>query len=176
IDPDEKEAALDDPAFIEAQLDVIDANHNGMLDREEIAFFDVYHHNFPSLKEQTGIEITEHLLAERLMKKFDANGDGILQPAEFQALEESLDTGGHKTWQNLYLRYKGDHPGIDIDGLTDFLKAQTAAEIGRSGIVGGMEFEMPIPIKFLDQFFIQSVDDYWPEINRADPMPAQTRQ
>ena len=28
IDPEEREEALDDPAFIESELDVIDANHN----------------------------------------------------------------------------------------------------------------------------------------------------
>lgn len=84
IDPDEKEAALDDPAFIESQLENIDTNHDGWLEAEELAYFDANQNKILEPKEQKGIELTITLLAQRALKKFDANGNGRLEPEEYR--------------------------------------------------------------------------------------------
>lgn len=86
IDPDEREAALDDPAFIASQLDLIDANHNGQLDPEELIYFDANQNKILEPKEQAGIEIAQHLLAERDLKKFAVDGVAFLNQQEFEQL------------------------------------------------------------------------------------------
>jgi EF hand len=89
IDPDEKEEALDDPAFIESELDAIDANHNGWLDAEELTYFDANKNKTLETKEQAGIDIALHLLALKLLKKFDVDGDGFIDRSEFNDLWHS---------------------------------------------------------------------------------------
>ena len=66
IDPDEKESALDDPAFIESELDIIDGNHNGWLDAVEFGYFDANKNRILKTKEQAGVDIAQHRLVERL--------------------------------------------------------------------------------------------------------------
>ena len=90
LDPDEKEAALADPAFIALELDAIDANHNGLLDPDELAYFDANGNKRLDTNEQTGINLTRELLVRRLMGIYDQNGDGVLDRGEFEAL---LDDG-----------------------------------------------------------------------------------
>ena len=90
IDPDEKEQALDDPAFIESELDTIDANHNGWLDAKELIYFDANKNKILDAKERAGIDIAQHLLAARLLKKFDTDGDGRLNRSEFNNLSQSI--------------------------------------------------------------------------------------
>lgn len=89
IDPDEREKILDDPTFIESELDAIDANHDGLLDAEELIYFDPSNNKALNPKGQAGIEIAQQLLAERLLIRFDSNGDGWLDRQEFSSLLES---------------------------------------------------------------------------------------
>ncbi len=63
IDLPEREEALDDPDFIEAELDMIDTNHNGRLDAPELAYFDANQNKILDPKEQAGIDIAQRLLA-----------------------------------------------------------------------------------------------------------------
>ncbi|HEY4416806.1 MAG TPA: CsgG/HfaB family protein [Verrucomicrobiae bacterium] len=91
IDPDEREAAVDDQAFIAWQLDLIDTNHNGRLDLEELVYFDANQNKITEPKERAGINATRHLLAQRDLKNFDVDGDGSLDKKEFQELLLSLN-------------------------------------------------------------------------------------
>jgi hypothetical protein len=169
IDPEEKEAALKDPAFLAAELDTIDANQNGILDPEEFAFFDASHQKHPSATETAAIETVERLLAQRLIKKFDTNGDGLLQPAEFQSLLRDVDSSDSSLWQILYNQYKGAQPDIDSDGLTTYLKRETIKEIAASGIhaKATLFITMNIP-RIPDEFFDNAVDDYWQNLNKTN--------
>ena len=127
IDPDEKEAALDDPTFIESELDLIDANHNGWLDAEELVYFDANRNKILEPKEQAGIEIAQHLLAERLLKKFDANGDGLLDRTEFNNLLQASMEPSAVSIPGLSFPFPDDnHDGhVDLAELETFLKQQT---------------------------------------------------
>jgi Ca2+-binding EF-hand superfamily protein len=170
IDPDEKEEALDDPAFIELELDEIDANHNGWLDAEELAWFDANTNKILELKEQAGIEIAQHLLAERLLKKFDANGDGLLNRQEFNnLLQSNMET---------YIRSMPgvssmpfpfpdeNHDGyVDLGELETFLKQQTSQGLRPRGMPGRTFFlqTRTDPNKPVDarQLFKAAVESYW---------------
>lgn len=68
IDSDERAAALADPAFLEFELDEIDANGNDLLDPEELAYFDVNKNGILEPNEEAAIHITQKLLASRLLK------------------------------------------------------------------------------------------------------------
>ena len=137
IDPDEKEEALDDPDFIESELDKIDANHNGWLDAEELAWFDTNQNKILEPKEQAGIDIAQHLLAERLLKRFNANGDGFLDRSEFnELLQSSMGTripsdstqrqftGAAQSFSTSFPDDNRDGK-IDLGELETFLKQQT---------------------------------------------------
>jgi Ca2+-binding EF-hand superfamily protein len=167
IDPDEKEAALDDPALIESELDVIDANHNGWLDAEELAYFDANGNKTLDPKEQAGIEIAQHLLAERLLKKFDANGDGLLDRSEFNDLWQS---GGFRTnvpsARSFAIPFPDDnHDGkVDLGELETFLKQQTRTRLRSSGVSPDYLNQFKVdPNKSFDprQMFKAVVESYW---------------
>jgi Ca2+-binding EF-hand superfamily protein len=133
LDADEKEQALDDPAFLEAELDVIDANHNGWLDASELAYFDANHNGVLDPKEQAGIDIVQHLFAVRLLQKFDANGDGRLDRSEFENLLDATDSGAQPKApsfpgpRGLAAQFPDDnHDGyVDVGEFESFLKLQT---------------------------------------------------
>ena len=125
IDPDEREAALDDPAFIETELDVIDANHNGRLDAEELVWFDANRNKILEPREQTGIDIAQHLLAAKLLKQFDANGDGFLDRSEFDNLRPSGPEAGTPFIHNIPFPDENHDGQVDLGEVESFLKQQT---------------------------------------------------
>src|SRR5262249_21372633 len=75
VDPDEKEAALDNSAFVELERDTIDVNGNCRLDASELVYFDANNNKILDPKEQAGIGIAQHLLAEKFSKIHHFNGD-----------------------------------------------------------------------------------------------------
>jgi Ca2+-binding EF-hand superfamily protein len=83
IDLDEREDALDDPTFIGSELDDIDANHNGWLDALELAWFDANQNQILDPKEQAGIGIAQHLLAQKLLGDYDERHRGWLNYSEY---------------------------------------------------------------------------------------------
>jgi Ca2+-binding EF-hand superfamily protein len=89
LDPEEKEAALEDPAFIEAQLDLIDTNHNERLDLGELFYFDANQDKILEPREAVGLQIAQKLLAQKALLAFDQNGDGVLNPGEFRSFNEA---------------------------------------------------------------------------------------
>jgi hypothetical protein len=167
IDPDEKEAALDDPAFIESELDTIDANHNGWLDAEELTWFDANKNKILEPKEQTGIEVVQHLLAERLMKKFDANGDDFLNRSEFNDLAQSIVDPNVRPMPSMQRPFPDEnHDGnVDLGELETFLKQQTRAGLRSRGMPRAMVFNQMRPDANqsgdLRQMFKAEVESYW---------------
>jgi Ca2+-binding EF-hand superfamily protein len=182
IDPEDKEEALDDPDFIESKLDEIDANHNGWLDAEELVWFDANTNRILEPKEQAGIEIAQHLLAERLLNKFDANGDGLLDRSEFNNLvHASLDprAASRASSQFYYLDQNHDNH-LDLGELETFLQQQTGIGLPSTGIRGSAIFNQmgTNPNQPVDPrpLFKAAVESYWqnpvvvtnrPPLNRA---------
>jgi Ca2+-binding EF-hand superfamily protein len=135
IDSDEKEEAMGDPAFIESELDIIDANHNGELDAEEIAYFDSNNNKTLEPNEQAGIEIAQHLMAERLLREFDENRDGLLDRFEFNELVRSTrEANAGQEPSDLFELEDANHDGhIDLAELETYLQWQTYAGLVSRG-------------------------------------------
>jgi Ca2+-binding EF-hand superfamily protein len=178
IDTAEKEEALDDPAFIESELDMIDTNHNGWLDADELAYFDANKNKTLEPKEQAGIEIAQHLLAQRLLKQFDANGDGLLDQTEFNNLQDSI-MGTSKPRTLLQFVDQNHDNRLDLGELETFLQQQTRTGLRSSGMRGSAVFNQmrTNPGQAVDprQMFKAAVESYWqnpvvtnrPPLNRA---------
>jgi len=169
IDPDEKEEALDDPAFIESELDVIDANHNGWLDADELAYFDANTNKILDPKEQAGIEIAQHLLAERLLKEYDVKGDGLLDNAEFNDLAQVFMAGprGGPRPDLSFQSADANHDGhVDLAELETLLKRQTLRALTLSNRMRGATPVTPMignPRQSVDsqRRFKEAVEFYW---------------
>ncbi|HWY30026.1 MAG TPA: hypothetical protein VNX46_04695 [Candidatus Acidoferrum sp.] len=171
IDPDEKETALDDPGFIEWKLDDIDANHKGWLDAKELAYFDANYNKNLDPPEQTGIELAQHLLAERLLKRFDANSDDVLNRAEFDTMVESCIKSDNSIMPSLmpsrqFFNADANNDGsIDLDELEAFLKQQTRKSLRSGGVpnaavLNQMNADLNHPLD-PRQLFKAMVDYYW---------------
>ena len=176
IDREEREEALDDPAFIESELDIIDTNHNGWLDAEELVYFDANTNKILDPKELAGINIAEHLLAERLLKKFDAYGAGFLDRADFNDLCRA--TFGDNTQFALMNQFPDrNHEGaVDLGELEAYLTQRTRSRL-RVGHRPGPVFMDPMrggPGQPVDsqQAFKTAVEFYWQNpgaTNRGPP-------
>jgi Ca2+-binding EF-hand superfamily protein len=166
IDPEEREEALDEPAFIKANLDVIDANQNGWLDAAELAYFDANTNKILEPKEQAGIEIAQHLLAEKLFNEFDVNGDGVLDIKEFIDLVQASFGSGMQMAHPWFARADDNHDGrIDLEELEIFLKRQTSDSLRSRGRPGPemMNPRRTIPIQPGDAQirFKAALESYW---------------
>lgn len=182
LDPDEKEEALDDPAFIESELDTIDANHNGRLDAEELVWFDANQNKILEPKEQAGIDIAQHLLATRLLKQFDVNGDGFLDRAEFDSLWPPNEGTRQPAPARALLPDDNRDGHVDLAELEMFLKQQTRRGLRSRGMAGAAIFNQikdganqPVGSQ---QLFKAAVELYWqhpggitngPPFNRGIP-------
>jgi hypothetical protein len=132
LDPEEKEEALTDPAFIESELDAIDTNHNGWLDAVELVYFDANQNKILDPKEQAAIDTAQHLFAARLLKKFDADGDGLLNRSELSnlvsssGLDAQISTAPRRP-RSLGAQFPGNNQdeNVKLVDLEDSLKQQT---------------------------------------------------
>jgi hypothetical protein len=109
-----------------------------MLDPEELAYFDANHNKVLDTNEQAGIDIALRLLAERLLKKFDENGTGTLDPVEFQALKASLNIQDKSFPSNfqppLPLNIRNRADTAKADDVADLLRQQLMRKFGQLGI------------------------------------------
>jgi len=172
VDQEEREAALDDAAFIESELDNIDANKNGWLDAEELAYFDANTNKILDPKEQAGIEITQRLLAQRLLEKFDANQDGKLDRTEFTDLFQTDTTAAPWLKMNsTAMIANGFYPDanhdqtVDAGELETYLKQYTRRGLGSRALRGAFT---PPHIRFDPnqptdprQAFKMALENYW---------------
>ena len=166
LSPDEKESFLDDPAFIEFELDNIDTNHNGWLDAEELAWFDANQDRILDPKEQAGIEIAKHLLAVRLLKKYDLYDEGALNGREYQAMIQ--ETLGDSPNAEFELGHVGAQSGqgqrVDLAALETALQRRIESHLRSNG----PRFSFPQPkasdttwADYGRQEFKRRVEAYW---------------
>ena len=168
IDPEEREEALDNPDFVESQLETIDANHDGRLDLEELVYFDANANKILDPKEEAGIDLAEHLFADRLLKNVDSNGDGFLDPSEFEELRQSGHFGGHIPGASFFSSFPmvdANHDGrIDLNELETLLKQQTYRGKRSLGPAGMAMFNQATSGKSAaeqQQWFKTQVETYW---------------
>ena len=137
--PEEKEAMIDDPAFLELELDKIDANHNGRLDAEELIYFDANQNKELDPKERSGIGIAQNLLAQVLLNEFDRHRDGKLQEAECLELwNETEFRGGRRLPPLIPSLRQFDKNGdgeITIVELEAFLKDHTMKSLMPNSVI-----------------------------------------
>jgi Ca2+-binding EF-hand superfamily protein len=159
IDGEEKEAALTNKDYIAWQLDQIDANQNGLLDTDELKFFDANSNNVLNAHEQTGIEIAGRLLAERLVRKFDTDGNGMLNSTEFENLKQNtLDQRFHPMMGNPFPDQ--NHDGfMDVEEVKNFLESQTESEI--MSVMGGVRIMGVMAGTQHAERFKADVENYW---------------
>jgi hypothetical protein len=161
IAAEEREEALDDPAFIASELDAIDASHNGRLDPEELAWFDANRNQTLDAKEQAGIELAQHLLAANLLKEFDADGDGLLNAAESAQLLSSWPDPGWRRYRRVSLP-DASHAGYaDLQKLEAYLKEETSQALLPSGALPPMGGRLVSVAGVAAQTFKTTVEFYW---------------
>jgi len=177
LDPVKKAAAMDDPDFIAWELDNIDTNHNGWLDLGEFAWFDANHNQILDPKEQAGMEIAQHLLAERLFKQFDEWGDGLLDQDQFRALIHAAGIQRELALRSMYVEH------VDLPGVESLLNQQSRLalrirEIPGMGYPGPAQLNGGIAIDARQQFKT-AVEAYWQNpgsvTNPLSPNPYQPR-
>lgn len=92
LDPAQREAQLNDPDYISEQLANIDRNKNGMLDAEEVSFFDLNGNSTLEPREYSGLLVAFAKLVETTFRRFDENHDGFWNAEEFDLWRtQSLD-------------------------------------------------------------------------------------
>ena len=131
--PEQKEAMIDDPLFVELNLDKIDANRNGRLDAAELIFFDANQNGKLEPQELAGIEATQSLLARRLLDDFGLKPDAPINSMQLQWLRRSLTDGSPNSRGSGNLGQFGWNGGGAGSGLTDvqrFLMQETLSSLG----------------------------------------------
>src|SRR6185437_11772907 len=83
IDAEERAAAIKDSAFLEFEADNIDANHNGLLDVDELSYFDANKNRRLDADEADGVRAFQQILAAKALKEFDWDENGRLDVNEF---------------------------------------------------------------------------------------------
>ncbi len=124
IDPSERTALDED--LIQCELDVIDANHNGRLDPDELRYFDVNGNKRLDQREQAAIELTLKLFAQSLLSRFDSNSDGILSGAEVNSLP-FLNRSQAASPPTARIR-PGPEP-LNLEALQTLVRRQTTTEL-----------------------------------------------
>lgn len=158
MNPEEKENALTNADFISSQIDIIDANHNGLLDPDELSYFDTRHDGYMNRKEQAGFDLAQHLLATRLIEKFDKHGDGFLDLMAFQWMLREYH------WSAvLGTLPRGPHgPYCDADHLAIIMDEQLLIQLGHPrnpGTYGLGDFGA----EALRDQIRYAIGDYWEE-------------
>jgi Ca2+-binding EF-hand superfamily protein len=136
IDPDEREAALDDPAFIQAELEAIDTNHNGWLDAPELVWFDANQNKILDAKEQAGISLAVQFLAQRLLDQFDHSGSGWLGMREYHGMIDStLHDNANSEFSLQFVHADANHDNhLDFEELENLLRRHMEKELNPRGM------------------------------------------
>lgn len=165
IDGEEKESAFTDENFVASQLDQIDTNQNGWIDAGELKYFDANKNDALDASEQAGIEHAQHLLATRLLKKSDANGDGLLDRREFDDfLRATLAPSARVMMGNPFPDDNNDS-WIDVEEMRTFCEQQTKRGV-QNRRSSGRPFtpQMPpgaAPVVNANQRFKTLVEEFW---------------
>lgn len=167
LDENEREEALDDPAYIKTQLDAIDANHNGWLDLDELVWFDANHNKTLDPKESAGIQLALQFLAENLLDQFDQSGNGRLTMPEYENMvRNTLRAYVNSQFDFLFQRADANHDNhLDREELKNLLGLYLETEL-KARVMPGVVFggAMGIPGQRSVEFepaLKQDVEAYW---------------
>ncbi len=138
LEPEEKEAAIDDPAFLASQLAAIDENQNGQIDLEELVFFDANRNGILEPRENAAFEITLGLLADEILSDFDFNHDGQVDATEI--------TNSKATNRRTTFSFPGDWKDFD-DNHDDLLNKDEIQNL--------LRFYSRIHVRSKTQFFYE---------------------
>jgi hypothetical protein len=164
IDGEEKLAAFTDGNYIASLLDQIDASQNGWLDADELKFFDANQSNTLEANEQVGLQNAEHLLAEQWLKKHDADGDGLLDRREFDALMRAAVDPSARSFMGMFPDNNRDQK-IDGEEMQAVCVQQTTLGLSRRPSFGRPPFgQMPpgvAPSPNAGRQFKTLVEEFW---------------
>jgi len=168
---EEKEAALCDEPYVASQLDQIDTNHNGWLDAAELKFFDANANNVLDANEQAGIELAQRLLAARLLRQFDTDGNGLLDRREFDLLRSFSSLT--RTMSGNGFPDENHDNWIDIEELQVLCERETVFSLVRGQSMGRGTPIRRLPGETLspearNQFKVR-VENYWKNGGTVDP-------
>lgn len=177
IDPDERETALDDPALIESELDLIDTNHNGWLEAAELVYFDANQNKLLDPKEQAGIGITRQLLVEKLFKQFDQSGNGWLRMPEYnEMIESSLHLNANAEFNLQFVHADSNHDNrVSREELEKLLQDHMEMGLGRQGMrrpgVYNPMYDGVRQTSDAGERFKTAVESYWQNPGEAATRP-----
>ena len=163
IEREEMESAFADADFVASQLDQIDVNQNGWMETSELKFFDANTNNVLDASEQTGVEHAQHLLAARLVNRFDSDRNGLLDRREFDGLLRSSFDPETRPMTGMFPDNNHDN-WIDVVEVQEFFDQQTRGELQNRPMFGrpvGARVLGGIPATDPRQRFKALVDDFW---------------
>jgi hypothetical protein len=133
FDVDERESAISDPAFLEFEIDKIDANTNGQLDTEELNYFDANNNRILDAPELAGIQAAQHILAVKALKEFDMNESGRLEPQEYWKFTRGKppSVAGLRAMQTLPASSEADRIEHYLEAATEDSVRQRLMRMGR---------------------------------------------
>jgi hypothetical protein len=132
----EKEAAINDPRFLDLELSAIDANHNGLLEAAELGFFNANNNGVPERNEYGAIQMTLTNLASRLLSKLDRDGNGRLERGEFppHLYDDSFSPSRGSIFSPTdfgFAYYTGNDSSIDQEALNRALRQYLLRDLRR---------------------------------------------
>ena len=160
IDAKEREAAISDPAFLEFDLDNIDTNRNGMLDVDELVYFDVNKNRRLDPSEAVGIHAVQQILAVKALKQFDWNENGRLDGNEFGEFTRNKASGA------AFRAAQSAANGSEVERLRRYLERATEDKIQQKllGVVPGWNprtFFGSDSIQTDPKILTREIDMYW---------------
>lgn len=159
VDSRERENVLDDLVFIDFELTEIDTNRNGVLDLEELAWFDANGNKTLDENERQGIEIAQDLLATNLLKKYDTDGDGLLNNSEFSELWQPAFSANSQVGEMQPFPDVNGDGRLDVAELKIFLKQEMRRQLRKKVMTFRRGRPMAVPSSNLSAL----VDLYWQE-------------
>ena len=159
LTPEQKEATIDDPLFLELNLDNIDRNRNGKIDASELAFFDANQNKQLDPPEQAALELAQGLLAQRLFHEFDRNRDGVIDLDELGCLvidTRDIRPRGLMAPVDLIARFDQNGDGVlSAVELQSFLRQETLLSMGPGNFVQNPQADLSGPALKL------AIDNFW---------------
>jgi len=172
FEPEEREAMIDDPHYLELELPAIDANTNGLLDAAELRFFDPDSNGMLEPREQKAIETALALFADQMMAKLTPDADGKVDPADLPdnlMMASGPSAAGPRFVFDGTAASRGDK--IGREELITMLRSHLSRELLVSGqrIIPSMPPGMRTDAESL---FRARVEAYWRASgSKADPPP-----
>jgi hypothetical protein len=163
VDLEERSDALIDPAFLEMEVHKIDANGNGTLDLDELAWFDANSNRILDADEEKATDRAQDFLAQKTFAALDLDENGVLGASEwsnFQARRGAPVTTGNFPAQ----AFADRRPSMDLAAFATYCRQATRMQLTRGNRVSGpvdpwtQRRGPPPSIK-------ETVENYWTRTN-----------